>query len=67
MRDLWESVSDQCMEKAELLLTVAPLDMDIIGRVDKLVNIALAIDERVLHWASQARMTASKYAGRREE
>jgi hypothetical protein len=57
---LWEKVGNKCLRWAVDLLDEkdAPTE-ETVGAVERLVGIAIAIDESNLHWANRSRLTSS--------
>lgn len=64
VENLWETVGNGCLKKANELLKVetAPT-LEIVGAVKQLVDVAIAIDELNLRWAQQNRSFSAGRSG----
>lgn len=62
--NLWEKVGNRCLQRANSELeNMEHLTEDGVGLVQKLVSIAIAIDQLNLQWAVQNRYGAAAYRG----
>lgn len=62
--DLWVNVGNQCLQLASAKLeNMDQLTDENVGLVQKLVSIAIAIDQLNLQWAAQTRFGGAVFRG----
>ena len=62
--DLWENVGNQCLQLASAKLeNMDQLTDENVGLVQKLVSIAITIDQLNLQWAAQTRFGGAVFRG----